>query len=396
MFRHIQTKHPAIYEKHHTLFSELTSHQKMQLLSLLRVLESVEALEDGVLDVLLEKAKPENYHVLNELFPLVVANISITPAFLASLLSKPLDSALVMAVREAIDKTLLDEHVFTLLHASDYPMFALDACHKLITDDSPLTLPERKTFLNDLPSLEGINDALDMMKRSGIEFSKETFCSTCRALSPLLNNPLIKVIYESRLRVFSDYAEPHDGLDEMMAKKLIGIAISERDEVHKIKNMFDTLVELRITPPTLKYYEETRIDVTQLCRDMLEQYFNKQFAKASSLDEKRRCQAALLRVHRTNALQLFDALKYAIGAQIETIDVYSTRTFDDLMLAIWRAFDNPMPTLCQGLINTDQEVDVAASLASSPLAFFSIREEREENEADAAAVRRRLSFSGSE
>ena len=159
-------------------------------------------------------------------------------------------------------------------------------------------------------------------------------------LAEVLANPLCQTIYDARLRSFSSYSDTSDPIDSTFALDLINQLYTEQNKERQVAIFFDACAQFRSYPPTQKYMTDLRVDDAVLmalnlhCLSMIERI-------DSALDYQQ-TQQMINKLHTLGGDQaLFDQLNYSIATTIETDDLYSQRSYQQLMDEIKEALFKP-------------------------------------------------------
>lgn len=159
-----------------------------------------------------------------------------------------------------------------------------------------------QTFLSEQITPEGMSHAIDLFNLSHFSYNTQHF-KTFKILSDLFENPLCQTIFDARLRTFSDYDDPSEPLNFDEADNIINQLISLRDQEARVRAFFDYFASFRPYPSSQRYFRAI---------------------KAADI---------IPRFNTRNASD-FDHMKYEIASHIESEDLCSTRTYDDLMQEI--------------------------------------------------------------
>lgn len=211
--------------------------------------------------------------------------------------------------------------------------------------------PHLMTFAITHPHLETLSHALELFCLTQKKVTDKDF-ATISQLATFLANPLILTIYHARIFADSDYSEPRDPLDSETANKLITILNSSSSQTDKIKHGFNLLLSLRPMPASLKYYEETRIDLDETVSYQISDYFEHKLKCSSASHSELTVNKELHVAATEGASFLFDTLKYDIAASIVREDIYSRDDYDTLMTMIARAMAKPNASLSELVAKT--------------------------------------------
>lgn len=199
-----------------------------------------------------------------------------------------------------------------------------------------------KSLQDRLLDVSGLPQAIELYALSSYDYSEE-HRSLFYSLARLLENPLCQTIYAARWRVFSDFYEPVEPIDLAFANDLIQ-NLSKASEHEKVAVFFDTLAELRPFPPSQKYLVD--LDIEQHILNALGKYCLSSIEEIKTTADAEKIRHMLWCLKTVGGDKtIFDAIKDAVGAAIESEDWASTRSYEQLMHEIWCALAQPLPSL---------------------------------------------------
>lgn len=175
-----------------------------------------------------------------------------------------------------------------------------------------INITESIHFLSQLPHLDGLSRAMNIFERSDFGFEQEHL-EKLKILSQILANPLCQTIFDARLRGFSDYTIASDPLQSLNTNEIIDQICESDDKETQIQIFFDYFTQFRPFPPSQKYMVYVNV------ADKIEIELQSPDINTSLQDIK----------------NIFDQIKYRVARDIESEDLYSTRTYQDLMTQIW-------------------------------------------------------------
>lgn len=183
----------------------------------------------------------------------------------------------------------------------------------------------------------GLSGALELFELSSL--SPMDNLNRVDLLSQTLANPLCQVIFNARLRLFSDYSEGSECLGVTQANQLIEITCSSTVADTRVKNFFDYMAQYRPCPPTQKYMVDIDFQ-DEVCSALRREY--EALAESRGPDEALHAIEASLDACQNHQMDssLFDTIKYSVASQVESTDYYSMRGYDDLMRSIWEALQS--------------------------------------------------------
>ncbi len=215
-----------------------------------------------------------------------------------------------------------------------------------------------KTFKDVLEQINydfGFCHAIDLFELSRLDYDKNR--QDLIMLTHLFANPLCRVIYDARLRCFSDYTETSEPISQKHATSLIK-TLRDLEGEYRYEYFFNQLAKLRSFPPTQKYIDSIVIDIRYMLVEAFRLYCAS-IANSNVYIETHR----LIQLSRQNsepyaAQRLLDLIKYDVAAEIESMDLYSDREYQQLMddiARVWQA-SNLLNDFSQILISSPQAI----------------------------------------
>ncbi|MFZ4076955.1 MAG: 3'-5' exonuclease [Legionellaceae bacterium] len=259
------------------------------------------------------------------------------------------------------EKNWLDNHIYGCEGASDaIPQHVITAIERYSVRAERVTPLEKlntttrhyfdarirgavsKNLQAKLLDVSGLSQAIELYDLSSYGYT-EGRRPLFYMLARLLANPLCQTMYAARWRVFADFHDPMEPINVAFANNLIQ-RLSKTSEHERVAVFFNTLAELRPFPPSQKYLVD--VDLEQHILNELKNYCLSSIKEIKTTEDYEKSRR-MLRCLKTigGDKTIFDAIKDAVGAAIESEDWASTRSYEQLMHQIWSVLAQPHPCL---------------------------------------------------
>ncbi|EHL32174.1 hypothetical protein [Legionella drancourtii] len=181
--------------------------------------------------------------------------------------------------------------------------------------------------------ISGLNDALTLFSHSHFTYKKEHF-NTFAILTSVLANPLCQIIFDARLRGFSDYSLLSEPLENYeIAHSIIQQLSKLNNQEEQVAVFFDFFTDYRPFPASQTYTVE--IDIAMEVESELRAYCQ---AKIDTINNKHDYLRAKQLIEKINtkggSIDLFNEIKYKVASAIENKDMCSARNYQQHMNAI--------------------------------------------------------------
>lgn len=198
-------------------------------------------------------------------------------------------------------------------------------------------------FLFNHIKMNGLSRALFLFGRSQFDFSQENLPMFC-ALTEVLAIPLCQTIFDARTRAQSDYDIPSEPIRLPIANDIVNQLVALPDEESKVRTFFNFFTRFRPMPSSQKYMVE--IDVASMVVAVLSKDCETTIHSIQCRDDLLKAQQRIKKLKlRGGDKEDFDKIKYEVGNWIESMDWYSTRSYEQLMEEIWQALSVPQAEL---------------------------------------------------
>ena len=252
------------------------------------------------------------------------------------------DSEVLSNILDTLDSNrLLDNNIFEIIVRDK--LYDLDELNDLI-----ITLNTsnylNKNIVKYLWKSNSLESAFLIFQYSKYQMDQENFPAFIM-LANLLDNPLCQTIFQSRLRVFSDYSTPSEPLNSAgVANTLINQLLLLEHTAEQIEVFFDYFAAFRPFPGSQKYM--VFIDVDSEVSAELDNYCEMLISEIETVQDYKKVVAKInnLRENGGND-EIFNYIKYDVASSIEEQDMCSLRSFKDHMQSIKKAVMRPQPNL---------------------------------------------------
>lgn len=178
--------------------------------------------------------------------------------------------------------------------------------------------------------MSGLNDTLILFTHSHFTYRKENF-NTFAILTSVLANPLCQIIFDARLRGFSDYSLPSEPLENSeVADSIIQQLSKLSNQEEQVAVFFNFFTNYRPFPASQAYIVE--IDIAMEVESALSAYCQ---AKIDTINNKHDYLRAKQLIEKINtkggSIDLFNEIKYKVASAIENKDMCSARNYQQHM-----------------------------------------------------------------
>ncbi len=302
-----QQRFPRVFKNHELMLSQLSSEQQDELSELLRLIDQ------SVKGLLNEK---------------IISGI---------LSHMPCLSEFKKSIKHLMKHSLMLSEYVELLVSNSHPI----DCAELIVraSDSGVKPDKINHYLTGDIFFDGLSDAMTLFDRRQYGYSEENLKSL-GILSSVLGNPLSRVIFDARLRCFSDYEMPSDPVSSQSADEIIQRVTSLENQEARVKEFFNYFTDYRPLPPSQDYIVD--INVHDLIVSKLESYCHEKINFADTFHALSQVKQMIKTLSEAGGNQdIFNAIKYDVASIIESEDLCSMRNYDDLMQAVWGELNKP-------------------------------------------------------
>ncbi|KTD11882.1 hypothetical protein Lgra_1340 [Legionella gratiana] len=337
MLKDWQIKFPHSFAQFPNLFIELDFEKQETLSQLLHLIEQTgRGLldEDTVLHIL------NNSSYLSELTSLIIL-ISDLKCLNKSMLNHLFTNHFLPDLQESLDvlsnHTIITAEAVTFLFSTRNPQDCVGFMMRALQKGVDLT--GLLNYLSRHVALEGLNRAITLFDLSSFSYRKEHFSVFC-VITEILANPLCQTIFDARWRSFSDYTIISEPLSATDADEIIRQLIDVVDEETRIRTFFDFFASFRPFPPSQKYMVD--VNISDKVTAALTNYCKSIIAAIANDEDSLQVREAIATLRKKGGNKIiFDKIKYEIASDVESEDLYSMRTYDDLMDEIWVTLNQP-------------------------------------------------------
>lgn len=336
-----QKKYPECFHQLHAVFIELDKEKQDQFSDVLTQLENRGLLNESTINDLLTGINDS----LDEIVYLVDIMIKfncLTHVSLAHVLSSRL-SELKECIEAVSVVTPLSVDIFLyLISQGDH-----EACVKFIAVSiaAKVDIGLVMVFLSHHIKSSGLSRALTLFELSHYDFSHDHLPLFC-VLTDVLAIPLCQTIFDARCRVNSDYDSPRDPINSFIADTIIDELVALPDEESKVRTFFNFFAKFRTLPASQKYMID--LDVASLVTTALTNDCEAVIHAIQTRDDFVRAQQMIKNLKvKGGDKAVFDRIKYSVASAIESMDWYSTRSYEQLMEEIWQALSSPQEDLSE-------------------------------------------------
>ncbi|MDI1351898.1 MAG: hypothetical protein PSV35_03870 [bacterium] len=334
MLKEWQEKYPKIFAAYPNLTHKLSAEKQTMLDSLLNHISQKHLLTDTIINRLLVDTSvvKERLYLIEKLIELKY----FSQSSLEHLLNHEDLGSLYLAVSAMDRNSLLSVGIVQLLLATSAPQ----ACTQFISQalHAKSDLNAIITFLSGPIKTADLSRSFTLFDYSSFTYTPEHF-NAFALITTVLANPLCRVIFDARLRAFSDYALPTEPLkNSNYADQIIGKVCSLNHLEEQIAAFFDFFCAFRPFPDSQKYLVEINME------EQVIQTLNGYLEPIDTLNTKEdflRIKQLINKIKtKKGASQLFDDFKYDMASAIESDDMCSTRRYSDHMDALWTILDS--------------------------------------------------------
>jgi hypothetical protein len=238
---------------------------------------------------------------------------------------------------ETINRSILSLDILVLLGNNSDPVSCMN--FMIRAHDAHADAALIHSFLSHQTIVNGLSRAMTLFDLSCFEYSSQAF-EQWRTIATVLANPLCQTIFDARLRGFSDYTACSEPIDPMFADGLITRLHAEQNKEKRIELFFNACATLRPFPPTQKYMKP--IDVSLIVEVTLTSYCQKMIQSIACQEDEDNVRDMIKALQTTGGkLAIFESIKYQVAHVIESEDLYSSRTYQQLMDEIGHALSQP-------------------------------------------------------
>lgn len=240
----------------------------------------------------------------------------------------------IMSKLTANAQNSLDEMLIHFMNVGHLNEKTIHFLLKLYSSEVDLVLIQK--FLSNQIVMNGLNDALTLFNHSQFTYKQEYF-NAFALLTSVLANPLCQIIFEARLRCFSDYSSPSEPLRHPKIADSIIQQLNKLDsQEERIAVFFDFFTDYRPFPNSQCYIVE--INVEMEVELALGTYCLAQIAMISNKQDYLRTKQLLEKINtKGGSIDLFNEIKYQVAYAIEDKDMCSTRDYQKHMTDIHQA-----------------------------------------------------------
>lgn len=254
--------------------------------------------------------------------------------------------------------TCFRQHATLCDSLSEEDQTSLSIILSMLNEAEPETLNEE--IINHLVeniAMAGLSRAVELSELAQFKYDATNY-HLFILLTNVFANPLCRLIYDARLRCFSDYATPSEPISTNDANAIILQLAGLEDEENRIRTFFDFYANVRPFPCSQKYIVD--IDINELVGNALIDYCTSLIEQIQTQENLQQAINIIQMLREAGGNKnIFDEIKYTIAYRIESDDLCSTRRYDDLMNDIWLAVNKPqndLPTFSDDLKRKRKEI----------------------------------------
>lgn len=336
MLKDWQIKFSKSFSRYPNLFTELDFEEQDTLSDLFDLLEKsgTEVLDDAVVSHLLDNSS--YISELSYFITLMSHHQCLNRLMLNHLFSNHYLPDLKVSIHTLSQRLMLSKDTLFFLFSSRNPQACVQFILRALSKGVDIAII--KNFLSQQVALEGLNYTITLFDLSHFSYKTQHF-QKFADLTWVLANPLCQTIFGARLRGFSDYSVITEVLNDTAADNIIK-QVSLAQGENKVKIFFDFFTSFRPFPPSPKYIVE--VNVSHWVTAALTHYCKATIAASTSPQDLLQTQKMIATLRKKGGDKvIFDKIKYEVASHIESEDLCSSRTYDDLMEEIWSALNQP-------------------------------------------------------
>lgn len=336
MLKDWQIKFPKSFSRYPNLFTELDFEEQDALSN---VFDLLDKFGTGLLDDTVVSHILDNSSFISELSYLITS-MSHLQCLNQLMLNHLFTNHNLPDLKESIHtlskQSMLSKDIIIFIFSSRNPQACVQFILRALPNGVDFLVIQK--FLSQQVALEGLTDTITLFDLSNFSYKPQYF-QKFADLTWVLANPLCQTIFGARLRGFSDYSVNSEVLNDTDADKIIKQVCLAHGE-NKTKIFFDFFTSFRPIPPSPKYIVEVK--VSHWVAAALTHYCKATIAAGSSRQDLLQIQNMIATLRKKGGDKfIFDKIKYEVASLIESEDLCSSRTYDELMEEIWSALNQP-------------------------------------------------------